>query len=110
MDNVTTIYPFSENQKLFSEDEAYELVSLFIAITSKTKNEVNALNSQLDFFKGQPSKADDIQFKINMAMQKWSEKVRRLGGIPIAVYKVKVPASGGRFFIWEFPKSTLEYL
>jgi Mg/Co/Ni transporter MgtE len=108
MDNVTSIYPVDQAQKTFSEVEAYKLVSLLIAITSKTKNIVNGLNSQLEFFKGQPTKQDDIQFKINMEMQKWSEKVRRLGATPIAIYKVKSPADNGASYLWEHPKATLE--
>jgi hypothetical protein len=45
-----------------------------------------------------------------MAMQKWSEKVRRLGGVPIAIYKVKIPAAANRYWLWEHPKATLELL
>jgi Mg/Co/Ni transporter MgtE len=110
VEKVTNIYPVEDNHKIFNEDEAYELISLLLTITGKTKNTINGLNSQLEYFKGRPAKQDDIQFEINMAMQKWSEKVRRLGGVPIAIYKVKIPAAANRYWLWEHPKATLELL
>jgi hypothetical protein len=106
-ENVYTIYPLNQ-EKHFEEDEALELVNLFVAITSKAKNEINSLNSQLEYHKTMPEQADAIQFRLNQAIQKWSEKVRRLGGIPIALYKVKIPAGTG-YYTWEFPSADLEY-
>ena len=95
-------------EKKFSEDQAYELVNLFHAITSKSKVKINGHNSRLDFYKAQPELADNVQFELNTEIQKWSEKVRRLGGVPLSLYKVKIPASEGHF-TWEFPSSDIEY-
>ncbi|MBT4792654.1 MAG: hypothetical protein HON90_13860 [Halobacteriovoraceae bacterium] len=89
-------------EKLFTEDEAYELVNLFHAVTSKAKVSINGLNSKLEHYKNQPKEADEIQLELNVQIQKWSDKVRRLGGIPLALFKVKIPAQHG-FFTWEFP-------
>jgi hypothetical protein len=104
---VHQIYHF-DTEKLFSEDEAYELVNLLVAVTSKAKNKINGLNSKLEYYKSQPAQADIIQFDLNNEIQKWSDKVRRLGGIPLALYKVKVPSVNG-FFVWEFPSVELEF-
>lgn len=106
-ENVYSIYPLDQD-RTFSKKEAYELIDLFIAITSKSKNEINALSSQLEYHKGMPHQADAIQFRLNQAIQKWSEKIRRLGGIPLALYKVKISAFEGNY-IWEFPNSDLEF-
>lgn len=104
--NVYSIYPLDQ-ERAFTDREANDLIDLFIAITSKSKNEINALSSQLEYHKGMPHQADAIQFRLNQAIQKWSEKIRRLGGIPLALYKVKIPAVNGHY-IWEFPNSLLE--
>jgi hypothetical protein len=85
--NVHTIYHFN-SEKLFGEDETYELVNLFLAVTGKARNTINGLNSRLEYYKTDPEKADSIQFELNTEIQKWSDKVRRLGGIPLALYKV----------------------
>ncbi len=108
METIHQIYPLNSN-KTFSEDEAYELVNLLSAVTSPSKNKINAYNSQLELFKGQNDKADKAQFELNNQISKWSEKVRRLGGIPLALYKVKIPASSG-YYVWEFPSVELEFI
>lgn len=104
---VHTIYHLNQ-EKHFSEDEAYELVNLFLAITPKARNTINGLNSKLEYHKAMPDEADAIQMELNIQIQKWSEKIRRLGGIPLALYKVKIPAAGGHF-VWEFPKAEIDY-
>lgn len=107
--NVFHIYPLSE-PKCFSEDEAYHLVDVFIAITRKSQNEINSLNVRLESYRNFPDKADGIQFQINLAIQKWSDKVRRLGGVPVALFKVKIPTYNQRYYIWEFPKSSIQFI
>lgn len=94
--------------KSFSEDEAYELLNLLYAITTKSKNKVQGLNSQMEFNKAIPEQARGFEKLINSEIQKWSDKVKRLGGTPISLYQVKIPTQGGSFF-WEFPKVELEF-
>ena len=105
--NIYTIYPLHQ-EKFFSEDEALDLVNIFLAITSKAKNQINSLNSQLELHKMTPSQSDGIQFRLNESIQKWSEKIRRLGGIPLALYKVKIPINDDSYYTWEFPNASLE--
>ena len=104
---VHNIYPLN-NEKTFDEDSAYQLVNLFMAVTIKSKNTVQGLNSQLEYHKAQPHEANMIQERLNTEIQKWSDKMRRLGGTPLALYKVKIPAETG-FFVWEFPSAEIEY-
>lgn len=104
---VHTIYPLHQTH-VFDEDEAYELVTLFIAITQKAKKSINGLNSQLEYHKAMPHQADGIQIRINQEIAKWSEKIRRLGGIPLSLFKVKIPSIEG-YFIWEFPNSEIAH-
>lgn len=106
--NVHNIYHLNQ-EKLFTEDEAYNLVNLLLAITPKAKNTINGLNSRLEYHKAIPHEADAIQMELNTQIQKWSEKVRRLGGTPLALYKVKIPTNGG-YFKWEFPKAEIEFI
>lgn len=94
--------------RTFTEDEAYELVPVFLRISRIAKNEINQLNSQLEVFKGQPEKRDLFQSKINLATLKWSEKIRRLGAIPAGPFKVKIALEKGKGdCLWEFPKDQL---
>jgi hypothetical protein len=93
--------------KSFTEDEAYKLLNLLYIVTTKAKNKIQGLTSQMEFHKALPEQAQVYEDQINTEIQKWSEKVRRLGGTPMALYQVKVPTEGG-FFFWDFPKVELE--
>jgi len=106
--NVHNIYHLNQEKK-FTEDDAYNLVNLFLAITPKAKNAINGLNSRLEYHKAIPEEADAIQMELNVQIQKWSEKVRRLGGIPLSLYQVKIPAHNG-YFMWEFPKAEIDFV
>lgn len=104
---VHSIFNLNDH-KIFSEDDAYNQVNLFMAITQKSKNTIQGLNSQLEYHKAQPDEARAIEQRLNTEVHKWSEKVKRLGGTPLALYKVKIPAERG-FYVWEFPSAELEY-
>jgi hypothetical protein len=108
MESVHSIYHLN-NEKFFSEDEAYELINLLMAVTSKAKNKINGLNSKLECQKSNPQVADELQTELNLQIQKWSDKVRRLGGFPLSLYKVNIPTAGG-FFKWNFPSAEIDFI
>lgn len=103
--SVRKIYPLNQT-KTFSHEEALELVPLLMHISSKTKRDLNLLNSQLSFFKSNSEKAQGIQEKINVSLQSWSDKVRRLGAIPVSLCKVRIPGEEGHY-LWEYPENRL---
>ncbi len=105
LDNVHHIYPLNQS-RTFSHEEALELIPLLQHISSKTKRELNVLNSQLSFFKTNSDKAQAIQEKINNALQAWSDKIRRLGAIPVSLCKVRIPGEDGHY-LWEYPENRL---
>lgn len=104
---VHSIFNLQE-PKFFNEDQAYEQVNLFFAVTTKSKNTIQGLNSQLEYHKAQPHEAELIQNRLNTEIQKWSDKVKRLGGTPLSLFKVKIPSEEG-FFLWEFPSVELDF-
>jgi hypothetical protein len=104
-DNVRKIYSLNQT-KTFSHEEALELVPLLQHISAKTKRELNVLNSQLAFLKTNSEKAVAIQEKINTSLQSWSDKVRRLGAVPVSLCKVRIPGEEGQY-LWEYPENRL---
>lgn len=104
-ENVRSIFPLNKT-KIFTHEEALELVPLLQLISGKTKRELNVLNSQLSFLKTNSDKAQAIQEKINLELQHWSDKVRRLGAIPVSLCKVRIPGEEGTY-LWEYPESRL---
>ncbi|MGE3608514.1 MAG: hypothetical protein AB7I27_02910 [Bacteriovoracaceae bacterium] len=105
LNNLRTIQPLNQT-KIFTHEEALELIPLLIHISSKTKRELNVLNSQLSFLKSNSEKAHVIQEKINQELQSWSDKVRRLGAIPVSLCKVRIPSEESHY-LWEYPETKL---
>jgi hypothetical protein len=97
---------FLNQSKIFTHEEALNLVPLLSTITLKTKKELNNLNGQLAYFNNRQDKTNEIQNRINLSIQVWTEKMRRLGVIPINLGKVKIPAEIGQYF-WEYPENKL---
>ena len=104
---VHNIYHLDTN-KTFSEDEAFELVNLLLAITVRAKNKINGLKSRIEYFKLQADKVASLENELNFEVQSWSEKVRRLGALPLALYKVKIPGETGHY-MWEMPSADITF-
>ena len=104
-ENVRNIYHLNQS-KTFTHEEALELIPLLMHISAKSKRELNVLNSQLGFLKTNSEKALIIQEKINVVYQTWSEKIRRLGAIPVSLCKVRIPGEGSQY-LWEYPENRL---
>lgn len=96
-----------DESRIFSNEEALEMIPLLMVISTRTKKELNNLNAQIAHFKNGSEKAQELQNKINSSMQTWSEKIRRLGAVPVSLCKVKIPGEAGQFYWWEYPEAKL---
>lgn len=105
LDNVRQITHLTQS-RTFTHEEALALVPLLQHISAKTKRELNVLNSQLSFLKSNTDKAQNIQERINQTLQAWSDKVRRLGAVPVSLCKVRIPGEDAQF-LWEYPENRL---
>jgi hypothetical protein len=104
---VRTIYPINDNKTIsFSFEEAERIVPLLITISKRCKQEVNQYNSQLALYKGQKEKCSSIQDQINESLNRWGDKMRKLGLTPLSLWKVRIPGIEKSFF-WEFPKDEI---
>jgi len=104
--NVHQIFHVNK-QSTFAQNEALELINLLHLVTQKSKNKINALSGHLNYNKNAPKQAKYYQEQLNGEIQKWSEKVRRLGAVPLSLYKVKISASDDSYYTWEFPSIDL---
>jgi hypothetical protein len=104
--NVHSIFPLSSEIR-FSQDEAIDLIGALLNVTSKAKNKINAANGHVQFNKNNPNAQKHHQEILNTEIQKWSEKMRRLGVIPLSLFQVKISAKVGGYYTWEFPSDEL---
>lgn len=106
LNNVHSIFPLSSETR-FDQDEAVSLIATLLNVTSKAKNKINAANGHVQFNKNNPSAQQYHQEILNLEIQKWSEKMRRLGVVPLSLFKAKISAKAGGFYTWEFPSDQL---
>lgn len=104
-DNVTQLFSLNESRPLRFE-QAMELLPIFIRITNATRQEMNVLNSQAQHYKGKPIQSADVQNQLNQLLQKWCEKMKRLGAHPLAMYKAKIHTEEGIKY-WCYPEVVL---
>ena len=105
-ENIVQIFPNKSSSNKMSLNDADSLLSLITTITRRTKQEINVINSQAEYFKGQAIKTSELQNKINTVIQKWSDKMNKLGLTPIAMFKVQFDLQEGTYY-WEFPEMRL---
>jgi hypothetical protein len=103
---LAQISPLKESNRVFTEDEAFELIPLLTIITQKAKKEINNYTAQITHMKANEEKTQELQLKSQQSTQMWTEKVKRLGLTPMSLGKVKIPTDNG-IFIWEHPSLTL---
>lgn len=122
MNNVININGNNENI-VFNVHQASALVPTLLSITKKTKDKIAVLKSQLEVHKFNQDRADLIEKDIHDIIQKWGDKVIRLGMTPIGIWKVLIPGEdiqeedilrlekeeieNGKFYEWEYPASKL---
>jgi hypothetical protein len=105
--NIQNIFPLNTKQT-FTEKEANSLVSLLLSMTKTAKNTINVLNSRIQCNQSNQQKVLELQDEINEIIRRWSDKVNRLGFIPVALWKVKIPSQTGTPYVWEFPHDHLQ--
>jgi len=104
-ENLRVIHRLSET-KTFSMEEAQNLIPLLKMITTKTKKQLQILQSQLSCVKSQSEKAVQLQDQMMVTQQAWTDKMRRLGVIPVALFRVRIPIEGSYVF-WDSNETKL---
>lgn len=80
---------------IFDESSVDDILSLVASITTKCDEDISLLRLSKN--------APEIQVIIN----KWSDKIRKLGGVPLSLYSVKFKSANDSFYLWELGKELL---
>ena len=102
--HITKIYRPQDDIR-FTKEEANQMTGLLFCITKKTKNDVTSIKAKLQAQYHNKLKVQQYQEEIYCKVSQWGEKVSRLGGTPMGVWKVLIPSSEERPYEWEFPNS-----
>lgn len=98
-----------KSSKIFSLNEINSLLPLIYRITEEYSKEVKYLMACVEAF---PSKNSDrcveLQDKINYLIQKWQNKMERMGGKPKGLWLADFD-NGNGYYCWKFPETTITH-
>ncbi|MCB9092638.1 MAG: hypothetical protein H6621_12665 [Halobacteriovoraceae bacterium] len=109
MNNVSNIFPISHKNCVYHDAEVQDIVNLLNTISKKSYLKVNECKSRLKCLKNNDPKAIILQENINSTLQKWSEHTKRIGVVPLGVFRCKI-ATEDNTYIWEYPNKKADLL
>jgi hypothetical protein len=96
------------NQKrLFTVDEARDLLPVVRRITKFAFTEVKRLSAQLSYLSDRARK-EVLEEEIQSLFQEWHEKMRKLGCEAKGMWLVDFD-SGDGYYCWHYPEPDIEY-
>lgn len=103
--DLTTIFPVDSLVKW----EPQELPVVCDQLSSITKSvEIRTRNLQLAIkCVANKDKKLIMETNLNTIISKWHDNCKRLGAVPIGIYRCKILMSGGQTMYWEFPKGLI---
>lgn len=101
---------FQINQKrLFTLEQANDLLPLIYRITEESSKEVKYLMSCIDALPEKNSETShDLQNRINSIIERWQNKLERLGMRPKGLWLADFDYGDG-YFCWKFPETKIQF-
>lgn len=98
------------NQKrIFTIEAAQGLLPVVYRITETAQKEVRMLINRMEAIKGMSSsKASEIEAEINLTIDRWQQKVSKLGGNPKGLWLADFD-NGDGYYCWKFPETEISY-
>lgn len=94
-----------DEQVKFNKSQANQVIPVLLTITRKAKNQVNNYKAQAEHLKHDADKVQELETDIHQTIKKWGDKVSRLGGTPVGIWKVIIPSLEQDPYEWEFPQA-----
>lgn len=105
MDNVIEI----NRKKVFSLQDARQLLPLVFRMTEESSREVKALLNRVEAFadKAHPSVVS-IESQINAVIERWQQKMQKLGVEPKGLWMADFD-NGEGYYCWKYPEVEINY-
>lgn len=85
----------------FSLDEARGILPVVAKITERAVDEFSHLEEKLNLFQHDPQKWHKVEEEIGVLLNRWSEKVSKLGCIPKGIWLVDFD-NGEGYYCWRY--------
>lgn len=95
--------------KIFTHQQVEELLPLVYRVTEEHSKDVKYLMSCIDAMSDKTTlRGLEIQDQINEHIQKWQNKIERLGGKPKGLWLADFDFGDG-YYCWKFPETQIKY-
>lgn len=96
-------------KRIFQISEAHDLLPLIYRITETAQKEVKLLINKLEAIKDiNPAKAKDFEGQINVIVERWQQKIQRLGASPKGLWLADFD-NGTGYYCWKFPETKISH-
>ena len=97
------------NKRTFTLELAEEILPVIYRITEAAQKEVKLLGNRMESVKStSPEKAKELEMEINVVVEKWQQKVAKLGGSPKGIWLADFDKGDG-YYCWKFPETKISY-
>lgn len=98
-----------EVKRIFTLREADELLPLIYRITDEVHGRVKKMIHRIEAFQGaNPILVSEIEAEINLELNKWQNKISRLGAVPKGMWLADFDHGTG-YYCWKFPETQIRF-
>ncbi len=94
--------------KKFNLEEANKLLPVIRKITKETVEQFLILEAKLKHYESNPEKYKQIEKEVNDLLNKWADKIAKLGADPKGIWLVDFN-NGEGYYCWRYDEEKVEY-
>jgi len=103
------IRDIGSNPKIFSLDEACELLDLIKRITKRHRQELVPIRYRLDRMLSNDPRRAAIENGFEVVVERWKVKMEQLGTLPSSLWVVEFDVGDG-YLSWRYPELGISYV
>lgn len=105
---MTNIFEINK-KKIFTLNEAKNLLPLIYKVTEEYSKKVRKLINQLEAFPSKQSdRALEVETQINNLVEQWQSKIERLGAKPKGLWLADFD-NGSGYYCWKYPETSIKF-
>jgi len=95
--------------RVFTLEEARELLPLIRRITEKTVEKAEVYLTQLEYMAQNSKERKNVSDELNTVVNQWIEKIQRLGCHVNGLWLIDFDNGDGEYWCWQYPEEEIAY-